>query len=57
MDQIELNIRIEVRQTQTGVYIQLSEQVQLKPAGFTEMCKILGQFQDLTDRIKKEREA
>ena len=55
-DQLELTIRIEVRQPGIGNYqgLSLADTIVLKPRAFLEMCQILAKFQDLAEKIRKE---
>ncbi len=47
MDELELTIRIEVRQPRMGNSgLSLSESLLLKPKSFLEMCQILAKFQE-----------
>ena len=56
MDQLELTIRIEVRQPRMGMSgLSLSDTVVLRPKAFLEMCQILAKFQELAEKIRKEQ--
>ena len=52
-EMLELHVDIRVRQpNRYGGDLQLSESIQLSSRSFFDLCKILGEFQDLTMRIK-----
>jgi hypothetical protein len=54
----DMTVRIDVRifQANTGGALNVSEEFVIEPTEFTEICKILGQFDDLAKRIRQERE-
>ena len=53
-DKLEIQIQIYVRQSK-GSYgqIELSQRFTISDRNFLEICKILGQFEELADKIKK----
>jgi len=52
-----LNLRIEVNISQDYGQgnLHLREEIQIAEVDFLEMAKILGQFNELADRVRKER--
>jgi hypothetical protein len=56
-DQLELTIRIEVRQPGIGNFqgLTVTDNVILRPKAFLEMCQILAKFQELAEKIRKEQ--
>ncbi len=53
-----LNLRIEVNLVQSEYGsggLHLREEIEIAQADFLEMAKILGQFHDLAEKIKRER--
>ena len=53
-----LNLRIEVNVSQSSYGsggLHLREEIEIPEADFLEMAKILGQFHDLAEKIKRER--
>ncbi len=58
MNELELTIQIWVRNAKMGGgALELRESVYLKASDFMEMCRILGQFQQLAQKIQKEQSA
>jgi len=56
-ENLEVSITIEVRQANFGNgAIQIRENFFVKPRSFLEMCQMLGKFQELAERIKKEEQ-
>jgi len=54
-ESLQLVISISVYQPQQGGRLEIREDLTLKPASFMELCKILGQFSELADKIKREQ--
>lgn len=55
-NKLELHIRIELRQPQMGGSgISLQEEASLTVESFLAAAKILGQFHDLVEELKKSR--
>ncbi len=53
-----LNLRIEVNVSQSEYGsggLHLREEIDIREGDFLEMAKILGQFHDLAEKIKRER--
>jgi hypothetical protein len=53
-----LNLRISVNVSQSNYGsggLHLQEEIEIAEADFVEMAKILGQFHDLAEKIKRER--
>lgn len=53
-----LNLRIEVNVSNAnygGGGLHLREEIEMEDTDFLEMAKILGQFHDLAEKIKRER--
>jgi len=52
-NEIELSVRIELRQPQTGgPGISLQEEARLKVKDFMEAAKVLGLFHDLVEKLR-----
>lgn len=54
----DMTVRIDVRiwQNTSGGALNITEEFVIEQTKFNEMCKILGQFDDLANRIRQERE-
>jgi len=54
-EMIELRITVEACQPMTSSGgLRVSETLILKPSSFIDLCKILGQFHDLAENIRKD---
>ena len=51
---LTLSVNIEIRQNY-GAGLHIHEEAELPPAAFMECAKVLGQFHDLIESIKKSR--
>jgi hypothetical protein len=54
MNKLELSINVSVYQQSTGGRLEVKQKFTLGPGDFTEICKILGQFHDLAEKIRKQ---
>lgn len=52
-DLLHLEVAITVRQ-RNGGHLQIREDLQLQPRSFLEVCKVLGEFSQLAERIRLE---
>ena len=51
----ELSIQANIRDTQGGGFLSVSESVDIDAMDFLEIAKILGQFHDLAQKIKTQQ--
>lgn len=54
-DELMVRINIQINQRNYGGALNISEEFVIEQTDFTEMCKILGQFNDLAKKIRTER--
>lgn len=50
---LSVRISVEIHQEYQGS-LRISDEFTIKEMDFKEMCKVIGQFEDLATRVKKE---
>jgi hypothetical protein len=55
MNKYEMYIHIQLRDSQNGGTLNVSESVTITASNFLELAKILGQFHELAEKIRASR--
>ncbi len=51
-NKMRLSIRVSIRSEQGMGHLEVSEELLLDARNFMDMCRVLGQFQELAEKIR-----